>query len=118
MAVNPPRILIVEDEFLVGMDLAAQITDLGFTAIGPAGSLDDAMNLLNATLPDVALLDINMHGHAVWPLAHECLSRGIPFVFVTAYLPEDVPEDLRHAPVLDKPWTVRQLEKLVIGMFP
>jgi DNA-binding response OmpR family regulator len=114
----PPRILIVEDEFLVGLEMAAQVEELHFSVVGPAGTLEEAGDLLDAALPDAALLDINLQGRSVFPFARECLRRGMPFIFVTAYLPEDVPEDLRHIPVLDKPWTVAQLQRLMIGMFP
>jgi DNA-binding response OmpR family regulator len=117
MADACPKILIVEDEFLVAIDLADALRTMGFCPLGPAGSLDAANKVMASEVLDGALLDISLQGESVFPFARECLRRKLPIAFVTAYSLDDIPEDLRHIPQLDKPWTGKQLRNLMASVF-
>lgn len=79
------RILIVEDEPLIAMDLQFIFEDCGYGVLGPVGSVDMALHLLDDTQPDVAVLDANLCGHSVAPVAERLRSLGVPFVLSSAY---------------------------------
>ncbi|WP_410218889.1 response regulator [Paracoccus sp. (in: a-proteobacteria)] len=78
-------ILIVEDEPIIAMDLQFIFEDRGYAVLGPAGSVDMALRLLDQASPDVAVLDANLCGHSVAPVAERLRSLGIPFVVSSAY---------------------------------
>lgn len=84
-AALPLCILIVEDEPIIAIDLQFLFSSQGFDVLGPANSVDMALNLLNSSLPNVAVLDVNLHGHSVVPVARRLQSLGIPFVLSSAY---------------------------------
>nr|WP_111299566.1 response regulator [Paracoccus saliphilus] len=80
-----PCILIVEDEPVIAVDLQCVFEDHGYTVLGPAASVSTALQLLNRERPDLAVLDANLRGQPVTPVA-ECLrSLGIPFFLSSAY---------------------------------
>jgi CheY-like chemotaxis protein len=99
-----PRILVVEDEYLLADDLADGLAALGAIVIGPVGGLDEALSLLENTPEiDAALLDINLRGEMVFPLADALAVRGVPYLFATGYGHEGIPERYQRARVLEKP---------------
>lgn len=80
------RILVVEDDFLIGFDFAASLEGLGASVLGPVGSVDDALDLLEETHNiDGAVLDLNLGGELSYPVADALAERGIPYVFTTGY---------------------------------
>jgi len=92
------RVLVVEDESLIGLELHADLTRCGWTVVGPAQSLQEGMAVLDAGEPiDAAVLDVNLGGRTVYPLAAALQARGTPFVFCTGYEMVD-PEGLDHPP--------------------
>ena len=93
------RVLIVEDEALVAMELAQILTAAGAQVIGPTGDIDDALALVEAGGVDRALLDINLAGRPVAPVASALTLKAIPFVYLTGYQEADV----EGGPVLRKP---------------
>lgn len=96
------RLLIVEDEPLLSMMLRQMLTELGAQVVGDFGSLDEAF----AGLPrscDAVLLDVNIGGASVYPLADEFSRTGVPIVFLTGYQPESIDARFSAAPVLTKP---------------
>lgn len=98
------RILIVEDEYLVAMDLAITLERLGAEVLGPAGSVREALDLLAADVTaESAVLDINLGGERVWPVAARLRERGVPFVFVSGYDNSLVPGDFADVPRCAKP---------------
>ena len=99
------RVLIVEDEALVAMELAQILTAAGAQVIGPTGDIDDALALVEAGGIDRALLDINLAGRLVAPVANALSRRSIPFVYLTGYQEPDV----EGGPVLRKPASVAAL---------
>ena len=77
--------LVVEDEFLIAMDLELLLQEHGCRVLGPAATVAEALRLLQGETPDVALLDINLQGELVTPVAEELRARGVLFVLASAY---------------------------------
>ena len=78
-------ILIVEDEFLIAMDLQLLFEGLGWRVLGPAATVRGALELLKTETPTVALLDVNLGNERVTPVAEELKFRSVPFVVASAY---------------------------------
>ena len=98
------RVLVVEDEFLAAMDLQHLLSREGCTVLGPVPSVDRALELVEEDPPDAALLDVNLGGQRITPLAEHLRDRGIPFILVTGYQRAKLHEPvLRQAPRLGKP---------------
>ena len=107
-----PRIMIVEDSFLVIMGLEGICEDLGWEIIGPATRLDQALALARTETVDAAMLDINLNGEMSWPVANVLKERGIPFVFSTGYDETNIlPAAFRGTPVLNKPYRREDIER-------
>lgn len=80
------RVLIVEDESLIAMAISQDLMSLGWDIVGPAATIEEAHRLIGETaLPDAAVLDVNLGGRLVYPLADWLQSRGVPFVFCSGY---------------------------------
>ena len=100
------RVLIVEDESLVAMLLETILEDMGCTPVGPAATVDEALRLAADAEPiDAALLDVNVAGRQVFPVAEALRDRGVPFVFSTGYGEGGLPDEWRGQPTLQKPFT-------------
>ena len=99
------RILIVEDESLVAMLLETILEDLGCETVGPAGTVTEGATLLSSQTVDAALLDVNVAGELVFPVADSLKKRGIPFVFSTGYGEGGLPEHWRGHTTIQKPFT-------------
>lgn len=98
------RVLVVEDEVLVAITIAAEVEVAGAQVVGPAFSVAEALELANEEI-HVAVLDINLLGSKVWPVAMALHERRIPYVFASANaMGEDaIPEPFHTAPRFDKP---------------
>jgi AmiR/NasT family two-component response regulator len=98
------RVLIVEDEFLIALDIEDALGELGCEIIGPAATVADAMRLIEATPPDVAVLDVRLADGSTGPIAEELRRRQVPFVVLTGYERQQVTDELlRASPMLAKP---------------
>lgn len=84
-AIRERTILIVEDEFLIAMDLQYMLEARGWRVIGPVATVDEALCLLEHELPLVALLDVNLGTELVTPVAEDLKRRGVPFALASAY---------------------------------
>jgi DNA-binding response OmpR family regulator len=103
-------VLVVEDEFLIAMDLEELLRRHGWRVLGPAATVDQALRLLRGGTPDVALLDINLRGEPVTPVAEELRARGVPFVLASAYDAHELGAvALAKAPSVGKPTDERRL---------
>lgn len=104
------RVLVVEDEALLALDLEDGLRDVGCDVVGPAGNLAKALELVEREGLDAAILDVNLAGERVTPVAEILARRGIPFVFATAYFGADdlYPPTVKDVPRLAKPYTVAQ----------
>jgi two-component system, response regulator PdtaR len=78
-------VLVVEDEFLIAMDLEMMLEDNGHTVLGPVDSVEGALRLLENARPDVAVLDVNLRGRPVMPVADRLRGLRVPFVLASAY---------------------------------
>ncbi|CAN7286931.1 response regulator [Neorhizobium tomejilense] len=103
------RVLIIEDEALVSMMLEEFLEQIGCRTMATASRLDDAISKARSLPLDMALLDVNLAGEASFPVAEILTARDIPFIFVTGYGPLGLPADMRHIPVLPKPFQMAQL---------
>jgi PAS domain S-box-containing protein len=107
VAARLPRreaVLVVEDEELLALEISTELTRLGWAVVGPAATLKEAEALLegNAGLA-AAVLDVNLRGRPVYPLAESLARRGIPFVFCTGYEMVDPEGRFPDAPIIKKP---------------
>ena len=98
------RILVVEDEMLVLMNIEMALEDLGCTEIRAAASVAEALALLAIHRFDAAMLDVNLGGEKSYPVADALTQRGIPFAFSTGYGDHGDRADLDDRPVLRKPY--------------
>ena len=110
MAERRLRILVVEDEMLVAMNIEDMLLALGHEVAGIAGRLGAALALAEEGGFDLALLDVNLAGEESFPLADALTARGIPFLFATGYGMDGIAEAYRAAPVLQKPFRLGDLE--------
>jgi two-component SAPR family response regulator len=108
---NHPRVLVVEDEFMVALDIQAMLKSNGYRVLGPVGTVDAALRLLAHQQPDLAVLDVNLNGHPVVPVAKRLRSLEIPFVLVSAYASFDFDDSevLAEVKNVGKPFTESQL---------
>lgn len=105
--IAPPRdlpVLVVEDELLIAMHLEDLLARRGWRVLGPAASVGEALRLLAREVPAVALLDVNLGGELVVPVAEALRARGVPFVVASAHDRLDVAvPPLAEAPNVGKP---------------
>jgi DNA-binding response OmpR family regulator len=99
----PSRVLIIEDEFLIAMDLEMILQRTGISQVRLTGELQEAIDLIQAESWEAAILDANLGGRSSEPIAIKLSERRIPFVVVTGYDIEKLPPRLREARVLQKP---------------
>jgi two-component sensor histidine kinase/response regulator RpfG family c-di-GMP phosphodiesterase len=97
------RILLVEDEALVGMMMRDVLTEFGFCVIGPFGRVSDAIEIVDQEMPQAAVLDINLRGEMIYALADKLTGQGVPIVFVTGYGTDAIDGRFANVPVLQKP---------------
>jgi CheY-like chemotaxis protein len=98
------NVLVVEDDYVLAMDMRLSLEDAGAHVVGPAGHLNDALRLVDtADALDAAVLDINLHGELVYAVAEKLQDRGVPFVFTTGYEGNVLPERFASATRYRKP---------------
>ena len=107
------RVLIVEDEMMVSMLIEDMLSDLGCIVVGPAARLDEAIELVNAGGIDCAVLDVNLGGQPIFPLADLLREKGRPFAFATGYGDAGLREVDRGSPVLQKPFREGDLARVL-----
>jgi CheY-like chemotaxis protein len=109
----PLRTIVVEDEPLVRLMTEDVLTSIGCVIVASASTLNEAMICIPATELDLAVLDVNLGGTEVYPAAELLRSRGTPIIFVTGYGRRGVPNTWHQFPILQKPFTSRELEKAI-----
>lgn len=109
-------ILVVEDEQLVAMLIEDALLDAGATVIGPAATVAEALDLLGGTLPDAAVMDMNLCGESAAPVADRLAALAVPFLIATGYGAAGLPPGHEAVPVLAKPFEpddlIRQLAEI------
>lgn len=111
-----PRILLVEDESLIAMMMKEILIDLGYQVIGPYARNDDALAAIQQEPIAGAMLDLNINGETVYPVADALASRHIPFILVTGYDSQSIDRRFESVPTLQKPIEARSLEHLLRAM--
>jgi CheY-like chemotaxis protein len=109
------RLLLVEDEALTGMMMCDMLTELGFDVIGPFSRVADAMVAVAREDFQAAVLDVNLDGEMVYPVADAVIARGVPFVFVTGYSAEGIDRRFAQVPVLQKPIERQMLQSVFVN---
>ncbi|MFN3814889.1 response regulator [Brevundimonas sp.] len=100
------KVLVVEDESLVAMLLETILEDMGCIPVGPVSTVDEGVHKAeNEPDLDLALLDVNVAGREVFPVADALAKRGVPVVFSTGYGEAGLPEKWRGANALQKPFS-------------
>lgn len=112
------RLLIVEDEAIVAMMLEDMLARLGCVVVDVAASVSRGLALAgDASLAiDAAILDVNLGGEEVYPVAEKLAAGGVPFVFSTGYGLSGIAPDFARIPALAKPFTPRALEAALMAV--
>lgn len=111
------KILLVEDEILVALVLEDSIEGLGHEIVATAGTVQHALDIVKQKRLDLAILDVNVAGQHVFPVADLLAERGIPFCFATGYGKRGLKAPYQDCPVLMKPFTERQLAEMIARIF-
>ena len=117
---NPPalrglKVFVVEDESLVAMQLEDMLLDVGCELVGLAMRVKRALEMLEGDPDvDVAILDVNIGGDKVYPVAERLRERGIPMIFATGYGRAGVEAEWQACQILQKPYTWAEVEKTVL----
>jgi len=112
--VSKPRcILIVEDEPLIAMMLEDFIESLGHGVRGPCESVTEALAMVEGDGFDLAILDVNLKGESVWPVATALRERGIPFVLASGGHVEPPPVEFADTPMIEKPYTIDRVAPMI-----
>ncbi len=112
---NGLRVLVVEDEAAISLLLEDMLLDFGCEVIGPAARLSAALEMVETEAPDLAILDVNVAGEPIYPVAEALHRRGIPFVFSTGYGSAGIKDAFRERPVLQKPFAQHDLRQKLLA---
>lgn len=108
-ALDHKHVLIVEDEFLLGLSLQEDLVAAGAEVTGPISTVREALDIIATEAFDLALLDVNIRGEMSFSVAEALLQRNVPFIFLTGYDSDALPEQLRRLPRLSKPYDPKEL---------
>jgi PAS domain S-box-containing protein len=109
------RVMVVEDEAVIGMMMKDMLSDIGLTVSGPFSTLAEASHAATHQEVDFAILDVNLAGEWVYPVADVLTQRGVPFIFVTGYGPDGIDSRFAHVPMFEKPIEAQVLDDLFSG---
>jgi DNA-binding LytR/AlgR family response regulator len=110
------NILLVEDEYLLADEARMEFEAQGATVIGPAATVEQALELLKTNRVDAALLDIRLRGELFFAVAQFLLDKAIPFLFVTGYDALITPEQFRDVPRFTKPADYHIIARALLGL--
>lgn len=110
------RVLIVEDEMLIAIEIEDALRAFGYDVVGPTGKLETALQLATDEMIDAAILDVTIRGGQVFPVAEKLLERGIPFILASGYGGWALPDGMRDLPRLIKPFTSEALNAEIIAL--
>jgi DNA-binding NtrC family response regulator len=104
------RILVVEDEALIAVMIEDMLADMGSEIVGPAATIEEALRLASSEALDGAVLDVNVRGERIDPVAELLMARGVPMLFATGYGEVKLASGAA-ATVIDKPYTQDKLSR-------
>lgn len=111
------QILIVEDEYLLAEEVADLVREMGAAVVGPFNTAAGALELLlGGKQPDIAVLDIDLQGRPVYPVAEALLARMIPFLFVTGFGDDAIPPKYRSTVRIQKPYSPESLRAELLAL--
>ena len=106
-------VFLVEDEVMIRMMVADMLEELGYTVAAEAGEINEAIRLAQTIYYDLAILDVNVNGKVITPVAELINARHRPFIFATGYGSSGLPEEYRDRPALQKPFQLETLSKVI-----
>ncbi len=112
------RILVVEDETLIAIDIENILKSAGYEVVGPVAKLEMALQIARIETFDAAILDVNIRGGRVFPVAEVLLARGVPFVLASGYGTWALPETLQGQARLIKPFRSEDVLEAVRAICP
>jgi CheY-like chemotaxis protein len=114
-ATRPPggSVFLVEDEVMIRMMVAEMLEELGYRIAAEAGEISEAIRLVQSTEFDLAILDVNVNGKVISPVADLIRARNRPFIFATGYGSSGLPEEYRDRPALQKPFQIESLARMI-----
>jgi DNA-binding response OmpR family regulator len=112
----PKSVLVVEDEVMIRMMLTDMLDELGFDIAAETGDVDEAISLAQAVEFDLAILDVNVNGKAISPVADLLEAKQRPFIFVTGYGSDALPDRHKTRPYLQKPFQIDALASILSGI--
>uniref|UniRef100_Q07N43 Response regulator receiver protein n=1 Tax=Rhodopseudomonas palustris (strain BisA53) TaxID=316055 RepID=Q07N43_RHOP5 len=113
MTMTVGTVFLVEDEAMIRMMVADMLEELGYHVAAEAGEINEAIRLAGTTDFDIAILDVNVNGKVISPVADLIKARNRPFIFATGYGTQGVPEDYRDRPALQKPFQIETLAEVI-----
>jgi DNA-binding response OmpR family regulator len=111
------RILVVEDELLIGLDVRATLLSVGCVVVGPIQTVDAAVRTVRTDPIDAAVLDINLGGDLSFPIADALAEANVPYLFLTAHARVNLPEPYSNQTVIAKPFSPSVLLQGLAGIF-
>jgi len=112
------RILVVEDEYIVAFDICAELESLGYQPVGPAGTVEQAILLAETEeILHGAVLDVNVNGREVFPVADLLTLRKVPFIFSTGYDKTMLPLQYQGFAKIEKPVAMAELGDFLKSIF-
>lgn len=109
------RVLVVEDEAAISLLLEDMLLDFGCEVIGPAARLAAALDMVGREKIDLAILDVNVAGEPIYPVADALVQKAVPFVFSTGYGSAGIKDAYRDRPVLQKPFAQHDLKQKLLA---
>src|SRR6201984_54451 len=106
-------VFLVEDEVMIRMMVADMLEELGYSIAAEAGEISEAIKLAQSTDFDLAILDVNVNGKVISPVADLIRARNRPFIFATGYGSSGLPEEYRDRPALQKPFQLETLGRVI-----
>ncbi|MFQ6162705.1 response regulator [Sinorhizobium meliloti] len=113
------RVLVIEDDGLIAMDISDTLDQLGHVVVGPMRTVESALATIDNQVVDLALLDVNLsNGETSYPIAEVLSKRGVPFAFLTGYGEADLDGSFRGQPVISKPIGEKILSETLRNLSP
>jgi DNA-binding response OmpR family regulator len=111
------RILVIEDEYFLGDDIARELAALGAQVIGPIGELEEATAIVDRDVAiDAAVVDINLRSEMVFPLVRVLRARNVPLVFATGYDKDSIATEFQDIRLLEKPLNLPAMARELAAM--
>ena len=107
------RVFVVEDEPMIRIMVTDMLEELGYRVVAEAGDVEEAAKRARSADFDLAILDVNVRGKLITPVAELIRARGRPIIFATGYGSEGLPEEFRDFPALSKPFQLDALAAMI-----